>query len=185
MKSTTLGKERYQGIVDPIDRPGRPRRGDGIDLNFRPTRYGSNRVDSPAPTETSRRRSESPPTGANPDVSRHSRLRIRVWDFFVPTGTEAKVTIRTERGVLLLSCTSRSVQSGRPKRSAPRSERSDSSFEVNTRGSRSSVVTVGPVRDGRRSYRSGSNMAGRAQSRSGPPAQRTHRGVAREPKGLS
>ena len=122
--------------------------------------------------------------GANPDVSRFSRLCIRVWGY-VPTGPEAKVTIRTDRGVLLWSSTSMSVQSDRPKRSAPRSERSDDSSEVNTRGSRSSVVTVGPARGGRRSYRSGSNTAGRAQSRGGPPAQQTHRGVAREPKGLS
>ena len=122
--------------------------------------------------------------GANPDVSRYLRLCIRGWGY-VPTGTEAKVTIRTDRGVLLWSSTSMSVPSACPKRSAPRSEQSDGSFEVNTRGSRSSVVTVGPVRDGRRSYRSGSNMAGRAQSRGGPPAQRTHRAVAPEPKGLS
>jgi hypothetical protein len=71
------------------------------------------------------------------------------------------------------------------QRSAPRSDPGEGSPEVNERGSRSSVVTVGPDRGGRRSHLSGSITAYRSQSRGRPPAQRIHRAVAPEPKGLS
>jgi hypothetical protein len=172
------------GDSGPVDSPGRPCRGGEFSLTS--VRQGTvSRVDSPAPRKRHGGDLNPRRQGANPDVSRHSRLRIRVWGFFVPTGTEAKVTIRTDRGVLPWSSKSGSVQSGRPKRSARRSERNDATPGVNTRGSRSSIITVGPVRGGRRSYLSGSNTVRRALSRGGPPAQRIHRAVAPEPKGLS
>jgi hypothetical protein len=174
----------------PVTRPlsRRHRRVTGIPAQFLDSaasgRYGQTRVGSPA--QRKRHGGDLNPRreGVKPDVSRHSRLCIRVWGF-VPTRTEAKVTNGTDRGVLPCSTKNESVQSGRPKRLAPHSDPGEGLPEVNERGSRSSIVTVGPNRGGRRSYLSGFITVWRAQSRGGPPAQRIHRAVAPEPKGLS
>jgi hypothetical protein len=103
----------------------------------------------------------------------------------MPTGSNTSVATWTMRGALLSSNTGESVQSGRPKRSAPRSDWNDGSSEVNTRGSRSSEDTATPGRGGRWSYLSGSLNVWRAPLRDKPPAQLTRGAVAPESKGLS
>jgi hypothetical protein len=147
-------------------------------------RYGQTRVGSPA--QRKRHGGDLNPRrqGQNPTSADILGCAFGCGDL-VPTGIEAKVTIRADRGVLSWSSLSGSVQSGRPKRLAPHSDPGEGLPEVNERGSRSSIVTVGPSRGGRRSYLSGFITAYRAQSRARRPAQRIHRAVAPEPKGLS
>jgi hypothetical protein len=130
----------------------------------------SNRVD----TTASRKRHGGDLTprreGAYSDVSRHLRLCIHGWGF-VPTGKHEKVTTCTDGGALRWPATGGSVQSGRPKRSSPRSDRSAGSSEVKTRGP--STVTAGPGRGGRRSCLSGSTNAQHIRGANAP-----------DPKGL-
>jgi hypothetical protein len=154
--------------------------------NARPTRYGLNRL-RPQPRGHITAATWTP-SRADAKPRGQSDIHVGASGFgrgFVPTGRTAKVTIRTERGALPRSTTSTSVHSWRLKRSAPRSDRMGGSSGMNTRGSRSSVVTVGPGRGRRWSNPSGSTTAWRAHSRGRPQAQRTHRSPAREPKGLS
>jgi hypothetical protein len=121
-----------------------------------------------SPTETSRRRSDSPPSGyENPTSAGYSRLCIQGRGF-VPTGTKARPM---GVGALPWSDAEEPVQSERLTSLAPRSARSDGTSGVNTRGS--AAPTVGPDR-GRPSYLSGSTSAPHIRG-----------AIAPEPKGLS